>query len=55
MSDLGKQGGSKAQPDDPANVGKNPGQPTVPDHKVTSVVAPPALPSFGSNDANKAK
>lgn len=54
MSDLGKQGGIKPVGDDPALVGKNPGQPVSPDTNVKSTIDPPAVPSFGNNDKNKA-
>lgn len=55
MSDLGKQGGIKPVSDDPALVGKNPGEPSRPDTSSKSTIDPPALPSFGNNDKNKAR
>ena len=54
MSDLGSQGGIKVVPDDPASDGGNYGEPSRPDTNATSVVQPPALPTFPGNP-NKAK
>lgn len=55
MSDLGSQGGISVVPDDPASDGGNYGEPSRPDQKATSVVAPPKLPYIGSNDKAKVK
>ncbi len=55
MGDLGSQGSIKVESDAAPLVGSNPGQPGRPDKKQTSSVAPAPVPTFGSNDANKAK
>jgi len=55
MSDLGTQGGIKVEPDFPAIVGANPGEPSSPDTSSKSSVDPCVSPTFGNNDANKAK
>ena len=54
MSDLGSQGGITVVPDDPASDGGNYGEPSRPDTNASSVVQPPALPTFPGNP-NKAK
>lgn len=54
MSDLGSQGGIKVEPDAAPSDGGNYGEPSRPDTNATSVVQPPALPTFPGNP-NKAK
>lgn len=55
MASTGSQGGIKTVADDKPVIGGNPGQPSRPDMNVKASVEPPKLPTFGSNDANKAK
>lgn len=59
---FGKQGGAKANPDFPAKIGGNPGEPKRPDTPTIGTSADignaghgGGFPSTGNNDKNRAK